>query len=68
MYFTVCVCAKAGVLEGKKKALFLLYIEANSVSLGADSTQYLMPESTSAPVSANLLLHYLAPSLVIKCK
>ena len=34
--------------EGKK-ALFLLYMEANSWSLGADITQYVLPETRCAP-------------------
>ena len=41
--------AVAGSLGGVKKALFLLYIEANSISLGADSTQYNMPGTRCAP-------------------
>jgi hypothetical protein len=36
---------KAGELWDCKKALFLLYIEANSVSLGASISEYLPPNS-----------------------
>ena len=36
---------KAGELEDCKKALFLLYIGANSISMGANITQYLAPDS-----------------------
>ena len=36
---------KAGELGDCKKALFLLYIEANSISMGADISQYLPPDS-----------------------
>ncbi len=32
-----------------KKSLFLLYLEANSISLGADITQFVAPDARYAP-------------------
>lgn len=38
----------AGDVGDGKKALFLLYVEANSISLGADLTQYVAPDARYA--------------------
>lgn len=39
----------AGGVGDAKKALFLLYLEANSISLGADIAQYVIPEPRCTP-------------------
>ncbi|CAL5221646.1 g3873 [Coccomyxa viridis] len=45
-----------------KKALFLLYVEANSISLGADLTQYVAPDARARAACCGSLIT--KPSLV----
>ena len=48
-----CKCCYSHCVDGTadaKKALFLLHIDANSVSLGADTARFLMPGTRCTPL------------------